>query len=549
MSPHSKTTLAISLAIVATSLPSVFAADSCISLAGSSQCPAFSSASISTDSTLTGLFPFLSYVSDRASFDRYLSSYVNSSFVEQRYVNLLGCTKVNLDNTTDLYARYTTSVLCNAIVQNSLTPCNLTSQQSRPLCADTCADYAISEQEIVATPQICSSNSSEVNSQIRADFTNCALPADSLSGSCISGVQNEPDNCGYSTNLEGLCGFCATSSPNATDSCCVNSDVNNRCKNVHLPTTTSLPPLFTTSATASSTAGANNGNGGGNGLSGGKIAGIVIGSVLGAALLLGLIIFACVYMRRRRDASQTSSVFNLPAPSRSAVAGPAMSYTDGAPSVVPAPPPTGRVARMSALETRSNSDPYTSSEHGAVAAGYHSESNTSSPQSMVAAGRLPKRRGSLSSSSRLGMAEEARSPEQNDGAAEQSSPEYDSGQSEQLAFFKDYYSQDEIRPGDLVAVLWAYQPRANDEFELERGEMIKIVGIWDDGWATGLKVADSAEEWDSRRKWQRDSGMSSGTQQRPLNTVGDVKAFPLVCVCLPQYWRRTIDGEDGASAP
>ncbi|KAK7536080.1 SH3 domain-containing protein [Phyllosticta citribraziliensis] len=547
MSPPLKTALALLLALAAILLPSVSAADSCISLAGSTQCSAFSSAHISTDSTLTGLFPFLSYVSDRASFDRYLSSYVNSSFVEQRYVNLLGCTKVNLDNTTDLYARYTTSVLCNAIVQNSLTPCNLTSQQSRPLCADTCADYAISEQEIVATPQICSSNSSEVNSQIRADFTNCALPADSLSGSCISGVENEPDDCGYSSNLEGLCGFCATSSPNATDSCCVNSDVNNRCKNVRLPTTTSLPPLFTTTATASPTAGAHNATSDGSGLSGGKIAGIVIGSVVGAAVLVGLVIFACVYMRRRRDASQTSSVFNLPAPSRSAVAGPAMSYTDGAPSAVPVPPPTGRVARMSALETRSNTEPYTSSDHGAAA--YNYESNTSSPQSMVAAGRLPKRRGSLSSSSRLGIAEEAQSPDQRDAGGEPSSPEYDSGQSEQLAFFKDYYSQDEIRPGDLVAVLWAYQPRANDEFELERGEMIKIIGIWDDGWATGLKVADSAEDWDSRRKMQRDSGMSSGTQQRPLNTVGDVKAFPLVCVCLPQHWRRTIDGEDGASAP
>jgi hypothetical protein len=24
---------------------------------------------------------------------------------------------------------------------------------------------------------------------------------------------------------------------------------------------------------------------------------------------------------------------------------------------------------------------------------------------------------------------------------------------------------------------------------------------------------------------------------------GEVKAFPLVCVCLPQHWRKTIEGE------
>lgn len=101
-----------------------------------------------------------------------------------------------------------------------------------------------------------------------------------------------------------------------------------------------------------------------------------------------------------------------------------------------------------------------------------------------------------------------------------------SGQSEQLPFFKDYYSQDEIRPGDSVAVLWAYQPRANDEFELERGEMIKVMGIWDDGWATGMKITQTADEWDYHRKLQRDSGMSNGSS-RPVETEGEVKAFPV----------------------
>ena len=30
----------------------------------------------------------------------------------------------------------------------------------------------------------------------------------------------------------------------------------------------------------------------------------------------------------------------------------------------------------------------------------------------------------------------------------------------------------------VVVSVWAYQPRANDGFELERGDMVKVVGLW-----------------------------------------------------------------------
>jgi len=124
-----------------------------------------------------------------------------------------------------------------------------------------------------------------------------------------------------------------------------------------------------------------------------------------------------------------------------------------------------------------------------------------------------------------------------------SSPE-GTAQSEQLNFFKDYYSQDEVHHGDLVATLWAYQPRAQDEFELERGDMLKIQGIWDDGWATGVRVRQRAEDWHDRFSLQRDSGMTNGSSgdSSPVSDAR-VKAFPLVCVCLPQHWQSTIEGE------
>lgn len=137
-----------------------------------------------------------------------------------------------------------------------------------------------------------------------------------------------------------------------------------------------------------------------------------------------------------------------------------------------------------------------------------------------------------------------------------SSPEgVASGQSEQLPFFKDYYSNDDIHPGDKVSALWAYQPRAGDEFELERGDMLKVVGIWDDGWATGVRIDDRAEDYEGKHKLQRDSGVSNGTANREdsATPLGEIKAFPLVCVCLPEAWKKTVEGdtstESGSGGP
>jgi hypothetical protein len=153
-----------------------------------------------------------------------------------------------------------------------------------------------------------------------------------------------------------------------------------------------------------------------------------------------------------------------------------------------------------------------------------------------------RRNGSLSSNSVL-AGEDAQSP----STAGMSSPQgMASQQSEQLPFFKDYYSQDDIHPGDRVAVLWAYQPRAGDEFSLDRGDMLKIVGIWDDGWATGILVDERVEQWEARRQAQRDSGVSNTSGRVHDNSPpvsGEIKAFPLVCVCLPEHWARTIEGD------
>lgn len=66
------------------------------------------------------------------------SSTIRLILTRNRYQQLLGCGNINLLNTSNLYARFTTSVICNAIVQNSIQECSLTGNAARPLCADSC---------------------------------------------------------------------------------------------------------------------------------------------------------------------------------------------------------------------------------------------------------------------------------------------------------------------------------------------------------------------------------------------------------------------------
>ena len=463
-------------------------------------------------------------------FDSALSAFVDDGYVSFKYVNIFGCDNVNLGNTTNYYARYTTSFLCNAVIQNSRQNCSLTDETARPLCADSCGELALSEESIVANNDLCSGRNDDYAEQLRADYTNCGLPAQSISGVCIPGDQNEPDFCGFRNNTMGLCDYCRKSTENATDSCCVTSNATNICEDVQLPVFSSIPNLVetatssTTSPTSSSTAAAGS-TGGGSGLSGGAIAGIVIGSILGLALLIAAFIFCCIlYRRRSRDTNQRN-LLNQPSPQRRGNT--ASSY--------PAPPssqqgyevlPGGRVARMSALQGDEGARNYTAD----------TDRYGGSPDSNEKAlGMIGARKHDSPGS------QQDSSPSSNDF----SSPEgVASGQSEQLPFFKDYYSNEDIHPGDKVSVLWAYQPRAGDEFELERGDMLKVVGIWDDGWATGIRVHDRAEDFESKLKPQRDSGVSNGSRREDSPTPsGEIKAFPLVCVCLPEAWKKTVEGD------
>jgi hypothetical protein len=492
--------------------------------------------------------PFLKGVTSAADFDTALSNYVSGGYVIEKYQNLFGCGNVDLSNTTSYYARYTTSFICNGVIQNSRQPCGLSGNALRPLCAESCADLAQSEQQITSDSGLCSNPGSNYLAQIRADFTNCALPANSLNGaSCITGAENEPDNCGFGSSLLGLCNYCRASSENATDSCCVTSNSTGRCQGVSLPVFSTMSNFLSsatsTGAAATGTSAAATSHHG-SGLSGGAIAGIVIGSIVGFLLLLALLIACCIFMRRRKRGSTNNSVLNQPSPQRKGAQ--AMSYNPPGSQQGYEVLPGGRVARMSALQGDS------APETAVGQRGYGSDSDPygDSPGSREkAAGVIGA--GALGAGVIAARRDRSRSSKDaNDSSPSSgnqfSSPEgVASGQSEQLPFFKDYYSSDDIHPNDRVSVLWAYQPRAGDEFELERGDMLKVVGIWDDGWATGVRIDDRAEDYDGKHKAQRDSGVSNGSAARPESPppTGEIKAFPLVCVCLPEAWKKTVDGD------
>ena len=73
-------------ALLASRVPSTMAQESCISLTGSTACPAFNASSISTNSNLTGLFPFLADVTDTNSFDSEIQNYVSGNYAQTKYV-------------------------------------------------------------------------------------------------------------------------------------------------------------------------------------------------------------------------------------------------------------------------------------------------------------------------------------------------------------------------------------------------------------------------------------------------------------------------------
>jgi hypothetical protein len=272
-----------------------------------------------------------------------------------------------------------------------------------------------------------------------------------------------------SENLPGLCLYCASGSPNSTDTCCYNSNAQKRCDDVDLPTATSLPPIFTVTASPSTTGSAGTvGSNDQSRLSGGAIAGITVGALAGVALVALLVLFC---RRRRRRYRQPTSTFNQPPRIQRS---PSMTFNPVASSSVHAQGyealAGSRIARMSALESANNtSDGATSSPPVAAERGRRvintssssdfglEDSPESNPQRRYSPQNRPlhppprDRNASLSSASVL-MTDNPTSPV-TDSDRGLSSPQYASPQSEQLPYFKVFFCSQSGRSATCANVV------------------------------------------------------------------------------------------------
>ncbi|KAI5806698.1 hypothetical protein DFH27DRAFT_354517 [Peziza echinospora] len=543
--------LAIPIASAQTNPP----APKCISLASSKMCPAFNTSHISLENS--GKFPFLKFVSNTEQFDKEFERYIRTDYPVAKFQNEFGCVQESFSNTTNLYARYTKSQLCSAMIQESIKQCQLTPENAKPLCLEDCSLWASSEWQIVSDKDTCGETKVRYDDIIRSDFTICTLPDNTFKrGLCMNADLNEGDNCGFSENLPALCLHCQGGTVNSTETCCYEADVEKRCQGVKLPIIRDVPAGLLPTPSAVPESKKNK-----KAVSGGAIAGIVIG----AMIALAVIVFLIFWLRRRRQMNAQATYLNRPTPKRTTPERPVQynNSNNPIPPVTPQNQSGGRIARMSALESNNTSitgpdspPPMPLQErtsHRVInnTSGEFDLQDTPDTRRSAKYTGTPDHRplhppprdrnASLSSTSILVSDRNHSDSEKEDGTL-------GSPVSEQLPYFKDYYSKDDIHPHDKVAVLWAYSPRAGDEFELERGDMLKVIGIWDDGWATGIRINERAEDY-VRARTQRDSGISasqlSRASMRPSTPTGnrDVKAFPLVCVCLPEHWHKTIEND------
>ena len=141
---------------------------------------------------------------------------------------------------------------------------------------------------------------------------------------------------------------------NSTETCCYQAKVEERCKGVKLPSIVDMPDGLLPLPTSTANPPAPGGGGSSKGLSGGVIAGIVIGAVISVSLIAFLII----YWRRKRQMRASENYLNRPTVHRPSPSN--MTYANSpTPHPNPQSPldngPGGRIARMSALESRNAS--------------------------------------------------------------------------------------------------------------------------------------------------------------------------------------------------
>lgn len=460
------------------------------------------------------------------------------------------------------------------------------------------------------TPEFCGGTSTNLTDLrvglVRADFTVCSLPANSLrlifplleqrltsSSSCIDGLVNEPENCGYGTNLPQLCTYCGRSSPNATSFCCLSSNLTS-CSSINIPPTRPLPPIFTTTSVATITTTSISSS---KHLSPGAVVGIAISAAVVGLVAAGAILF--LYLRRRKSKEDIqrplrpkTSIVPMscgPFPERNGyeaiedganVRRMTAIHTGGAITTSPevTPPRTERTRRSD--NSSSDNNALSSPEGGSplmigtlpppppIGGGVFSGSIPPSPTIRP---DLVETAAAAGAAAAIGAAVVARGVGSNGGRRgsrtstnmSSMSPGTDASEAASVSVVADHYSTNSINRNSEVVALWSYTPRLADEMALERGDVVRIENLYDDGWALGRKIKMKVWDLPEERSTERDSGI--GTSQRESSSTahristdsppnppstrssdkgkekdtsetGSIKAFPMVCVCHREAW-------------
>ncbi|CAG8440265.1 7163_t:CDS:2 [Ambispora gerdemannii] len=420
----------------------------CFSLNGSEACRAFENYSIS--SSISSTWDFLYTIEDIKQFDEELKKYVNIKYLEDNFSSV--CPNLN---SSKIHLQYTTTLLCAEMVREPISlACTGLSNQNTPmtinddkptkppvLCQVTCQSYNMSLQLFVKNRTLCGGDENrDLNS-----ITLGACGSTSNDTTCISGLDNEPLNCGFQQDTYSLCQYCKKSSSTSSDLCCKKANLT-QCPTPS-PTSAMRSPTLSTSPTSTPNPP----------LSTGGIVGIVLGSVVAVIMLVLFCLWR--WRSRRKGGNLLSNMLN------------GIQVKQIGSTILTTPPLVSDPARNTPRNTFSENAP----QDGPRRSGdmiytvvLDNESQPPQPQQST----LTNNNAIISTNPTTSTNPITSTPPDPTGIAiPETSPES-----------TDNNESDE----DIVQVVHPYTPVLPDELELAPNDVIIIKRLFDDGWAVGI---------------------------------------------------------------
>ncbi|KAI9319884.1 hypothetical protein BX666DRAFT_1917106 [Dichotomocladium elegans] len=203
--------------------PVTFAQAECLPLSNSKVCPAFKQYSVDLSNMRQQYPTLMANVRDIQSFDeQLLTAHILNDFL----ITQPGCSssissqrqqQQQQHNHGSDWIRYTLTWQCAIVTQNR--SCNKNVDPPR-LCQTTCNASAESVTNELAVADLCRSNSSSIKAYLADQCAHDIAYNGTTADSCISGSINEPDFCGFRSDVNRACQYCRSNRHGEDDSCC-----------------------------------------------------------------------------------------------------------------------------------------------------------------------------------------------------------------------------------------------------------------------------------------------------------------------------------------